>query len=80
MPRNLDHRIEVMVPVEDVRQREELVAAFETLLADNTAAWRLRPDGGWDRTRPVKDERARSAQATEMRRARRRASHRRTRQ
>jgi polyphosphate kinase len=74
MPRNLDHRVEVVVPIEDVSIQAELAATFETLLADNTASWELRPDGAWERVRPKKDERLRSAQATMMRRARRRVS------
>jgi polyphosphate kinase len=74
MPRNLDHRVEVVVPIEDVAIQAELAATFETLLADNTASWELRPDGAWERVRPKKEERLRSAQATMMRRARRRVS------
>ena len=43
MPRNLDHRIEVVAPVEDGRAQEELNAVFEVLLADNHYAWELQP-------------------------------------
>src|SRR6185503_9431486 len=35
MPRNLDHRIEVVVPVEDARVQGELGTVLDTLLADN---------------------------------------------
>jgi polyphosphate kinase len=76
MPRNLDHRIEVVAPVEDSRARQELTAIFDTLLADNTQAWELRPDGGWERLRPKKSERAQVGQAVLMRRARLRARRR----
>ena len=41
MPRNLDHRIEVVVPVEDLHVRNELEAIFKALLADNSQAWEL---------------------------------------
>jgi len=68
MPRNLDHRIEVVVPVEDPRVRTELESIFKELLADNTQAWRLRNDGAWERIEPKKSERRRSAQAMFMRR------------
>jgi polyphosphate kinase len=68
MPRNLDHRIEVVVPVEDHRVRNELESIFKELLADNTQAWRLRSDGSWERIEPKKSERRRSAQAMFMRR------------
>jgi polyphosphate kinase len=74
MPRNLDHRVEVVAPVEDVAIQAELAATFETLLTDNTSSWELRSDGTWERVRTKKDERIRSAQATMMRRARRRVS------
>ena len=40
MPRNLDHRIELVAPVEDSRARHEL-RAFDLLLADNASAWEL---------------------------------------
>jgi polyphosphate kinase len=74
MPRNLDHRVEVLAPIENVAIQSELVAALDTLLADTAASWELLPDGVWQRIRPKKDERPRSAQATLMRRARRRIS------
>jgi polyphosphate kinase len=48
MHRNLDHRIEVVVPVEDAQARAELGAVFDVLLADDTA-WVLGPDGTWRR-------------------------------
>jgi polyphosphate kinase len=72
MPRNLDRRIEVVVPVEDQRHRDELAATFTSLMDDTAGAWRLRGNGSWERVRPAKGDRLRSAQATLMRRARRR--------
>jgi len=74
MPRNLDHRVEVVTPIEDVGIQAELAATLETLASDNTTAWELGSDGSWERVRPRKDDRVRSAQATMMRRARRRLS------
>jgi polyphosphate kinase len=68
MPRNLDHRIEVVVPVEDQHVRNELESIFKTLLSDNTQAWELDSDGSWQRVSPKKNERRRSAQLTFMRR------------
>jgi polyphosphate kinase len=70
MPRNLDHRIEVVVPVDQARAQQEIGAIFETLLADNSFAWELRPDGSWQRVRTKKNERSHAAQAALMRRAR----------
>jgi polyphosphate kinase len=70
MPRNLDHRIEVVAPVEDGRAREELSTAFDALLADNSQSWELEADGSWRRLAPAPGERERGAHATLMRRAR----------
>ena len=74
MPRNLDHRVEVLTPVEEPRLRAELAASLDALLADTTSSWELRADGTWERVQAGKEERLRSAQAILMRRARRRAS------
>jgi polyphosphate kinase len=68
MPRNLDHRIEVVVPVEDSHARNELEAIFKALLADNSHAWELDRNGAWERVSPAKGDRRKSAQATFMRR------------
>jgi polyphosphate kinase len=66
MPRNLDHRIEVVVPVDDAQVRAEIDAIFKVLLVDNVGAWKLAADGTWARVRPKKSERRRSAQALFM--------------
>ena len=68
MPRNLDHRIEVVMPVEDTQVRNELESIFKALLADNSQAWELQPEGDWKRVTPKKSERRRPAQAMFMRR------------
>jgi polyphosphate kinase len=69
MTRNLDHRIEVVAPVEDRQAQAELEAVFDALQADNTNAWVLGPDGSWTRLRPD-GERNRGTHAALMRRAR----------
>jgi len=74
MPRNLDHRVEVVTPIEDVALQAELAATIDALLSDNTGSWELAGDGKWHRVRAKKDERLRSAQTVLMRRARRRVS------
>ena len=79
MPRNLDHRIEVVTPIEDVALQSELASTFDALLSDTHASWELRRDGGWERVRPKKGERPRSAQTVLMRAARRRISRARSR-
>ncbi len=79
MPRNLDHRIELVAPVEDSRAQNDIVRAFDVMLADNATAWELSPDGRWMKMRPRKGDRGRAAQVVFMRsaraRARRRASN-----
>jgi polyphosphate kinase len=74
MPRNLDHRIEVVVPVEETPAKKEITAAFDALLADTASSWELAGDGAWHRLRPGKDATPHSAHAVLMRRARRRYS------
>jgi len=69
MPRNLDHRLEVVVPVEDTRARQRINAMFDALLSDNTNAWELHGDGSWRRVRAKKDDRPVSAQGLMMRNA-----------
>lgn len=73
MQRNLDHRIEVLMPVENARARQEIHGILESALADDTNAWELGPDGVWTRLSPAKPERPHSHHATMMRRAQARA-------
>jgi polyphosphate kinase len=76
MQRNLDHRIEVIVPAEAPHVRAEIETIFRRLLSDNSQAWLMSPDGSWDRVRPQPGERRRASQLVAMRgrmRARRRA-------
>lgn len=47
MYRNLDHRIETMVPVLDRRLRGKLIRVLETYLAADEGVWELGPDGAW---------------------------------
>jgi polyphosphate kinase len=70
MPRNLDHRLEIVVPVEDSYAQQRLSSVFDALLADNAQAWELRTDGTWERLWPAKDERPKPAHAALMRSAR----------
>ena len=69
MPRNLDHRIEVVVPVEDVHVRDELETIFKALLGGQLPGLgaAARTDRG-SASRPKKSERRRPAQAVFMRR------------
>jgi polyphosphate kinase len=74
MPRNLDHRVEVLAPIEDLVAQSEIAATIDALFSDTAASWELGGDGVWHRVRPKKGDRTRSAQVVLMRRARRRVS------
>jgi polyphosphate kinase len=54
MPRNLDRRVEAVVPVTDAKLCGRLALIFETLLADDVLAWELGPDGAWQRVPTVR--------------------------
>ena len=69
MPRNLDHRIEIVVPVESPRAQAELNTIFDTLLSDNRQAWQLDADGQWTRL-GANGKKGKIAQTALMRRAR----------
>ena len=71
MQRNLDHRIEVVVPVENGRVRQDVHAILDSALADDTNAWLLGPDGEWTRATPGR--KPHSHHMTMMRRAQTRA-------
>jgi polyphosphate kinase len=47
MPRNLDRRVEALVPVVDPELIGRLDEILEVNLADDTLAWELGPDGSW---------------------------------
>jgi polyphosphate kinase len=47
MPRNLDHRVEALVPVADPRLRSRLAETLELDLADDVLSWELAADGAW---------------------------------
>ena len=68
MPRNLDHRIEVVVPIEDTHVRTEIESILKALLADNCQAWELGSDGAWTRVVAEEVRAPPSAQAAFMRR------------
>jgi polyphosphate kinase len=75
MTRNLDHRIEIAVPVEEPKVQAQLATAFDVLLEDNTA-WTLQPDGSWKRLRPRKDASLKGSHDALMRKSRARARRR----
>jgi len=56
MPRNLNQRVEVLFPVEDVemihRIRNDVLAIY---LKENIKAWHMRSDGSYDYAQPAAD-------------------------
>jgi polyphosphate kinase len=50
MPRNLDRRVEVVVPVRDEALKRRLDEILDACLADDVLAWELAADGSWRRT------------------------------
>ncbi len=52
MERNLDRRVEVVVPVEDPGIRDRLAAILDDAVADRANSWELGPDGSWERCDP----------------------------
>jgi polyphosphate kinase len=69
MPRNLDSRVEVLVPVEEPALRAEIDFLLENSLADTRSSFQLQPDGAWERRRPAEGVPEHSAQETLMERA-----------
>ena len=55
MERNLDRRVEVLVPIEDPALQNELVNAFEITWRDDLYTWALGTDRRWRRLEPVND-------------------------
>jgi polyphosphate kinase len=49
MPRNLDTRVELLVPIEKPELRAELDDTLDRCFADDTNAWTLGSDGTWKR-------------------------------
>ena len=54
MPRNLDRRVEAVVPVTDLKLRWRLSQILEIALDDDVLAWELCPDGAWQRVATVR--------------------------
>jgi polyphosphate kinase len=47
MQRNLEKRVEVLIPVEDARLQGELRYILDTQLSDQRGAWDMQPDGSY---------------------------------
>lgn len=56
MPRNLERRVEVLVPIEDKTLHARLASLIDTWLEDNRQAWILNADGSYKRCEPGEPE------------------------
>ncbi len=56
MYRNLNNRIEVIVPIEDRDQKEEVLKTLEYMIQDKVLGWDLHPDGNYVARKADKDE------------------------
>ena len=50
MERNLDRRVEAVIPVEDLEAGVRLAGIVDLMLADDRRSWQLQPDATWVRT------------------------------
>jgi polyphosphate kinase len=64
MQRNLESRVESVVPVEDPAHQEELRFVLETQLADCRSAWEMQPDGTYRQRVPGAGRRGKCSQLT----------------
>jgi polyphosphate kinase len=62
MPRNLDTRVELLIPIRDETLRADLIDTLDRCFADNTNAWDLQADGSWVRRTPPSPAEARNLQ------------------
>jgi polyphosphate kinase len=60
MPRNLDRRIELLVPVEDAAAKSRLIEILEIYFDDNVKARALQADGSYARVKAGRKKRRRS--------------------
>jgi polyphosphate kinase len=57
MLRNLEKRVELLVPIEDAASRQRLIAVLKSYTRDNVKGRKLLADGTYQRRRPGKDGR-----------------------
>ncbi|MDT8441916.1 MAG: polyphosphate kinase 1 [Desulfuromonadales bacterium] len=73
MRRNLEHRVEVVAPVEDPQLRQELLSMLEIQLNDRRNAWEMQADGSYRQRTPAENDEPRGSQEQLIARAARRS-------
>ncbi len=73
MGRNLERRVELMIPIEDSRARRRLLRILESFFQDNVQSSRILPDGSSERLKPGSGEKKFRAQEYFFKEARRTA-------
>ena len=53
MDRNLDRRVEAVVPVEDGEAKARIAGIIDIMLADDRRSWAMGSDGGWQRVEAI---------------------------
>jgi len=61
MKRNLERRVETLVPVEDPELRQQLRKMLEIQLYDHRSAWDMQPDGSYVQRQPRKEKEKRGS-------------------
>ena len=75
MPRNLDRRIELLIPIDDKACKRRIIDTLETYFRDTVKARQLMADGSYETVRPVgRRKRVRSQEALYQASVERRAS------
>ncbi|MEO1444681.1 MAG: polyphosphate kinase 1 [Cyanobacteria bacterium J06635_11] len=70
MPRNLDRRVEALVPIEEPSLQSKLALLMQICLEDNRQAWEMQPDGTYQQRTPAKGDPKRSTHKILMQQAR----------
>jgi polyphosphate kinase len=60
MPRNLNRRVEALVPVDDPRLKARLEQVLEVELSDDALAWAMNSDGTWTKVPNLENRDAQS--------------------
>jgi polyphosphate kinase len=69
MTRNLDRRVEAVVPIKSNELRAQLTWILQIMLSDNRQAWELEESGNWRQRNPSANEEERATQTMCMQRA-----------